>query len=184
MAYVSYVNVVFLGNLAYNIFKGPIEIILGITIGVLVGPLLWILPQKYKVSFTIYHHHQYNNIKNTRTIFIVISSQPVTITDHHHRSSQSFIDSKHIPLQHSAPQKNRFVLLSSLGLLSLFGLRRANFSGAGALGSLVLSFVAGLGWSESDKVRVEVTLFLQVMSNDLLYFSHIIATNLAMAFYE
>ncbi|CAB4028608.1 sodium hydrogen exchanger 9B2-like [Paramuricea clavata] len=91
------------GKLAYNIFRGPIEIVLGIAIGLIIGPLLWILPCKHK---------------------------------------------------NSAPQKNRFVLLSSLGLLSLFGLRRANFSGAGALGSLVLSFVAGLGWSESDKKQI------------------------------
>ena len=38
-----------LGNLAYNIFRGPIEIVLGIAVGVIVGPLLWILPFNYKV---------------------------------------------------------------------------------------------------------------------------------------
>ncbi|XP_028408354.1 sodium/hydrogen exchanger 9B2-like [Dendronephthya gigantea] len=91
------------GNLTYNIFRGPIEIVLGLAIGIIVGPLLWILPFNHKSD---------------------------------------------------APQKNRFVLLSSLGLLSLFGLKRANFSGAGALGCLVLSFVAGQGWSDSDKKQI------------------------------
>ena len=61
----------FLGNLAYNIFKGPIEIILGIAIGVLVGPLLWILPQKHKVSFTIFEHRQYNYITNAILVVFI-----------------------------------------------------------------------------------------------------------------
>lgn len=73
-------------------------------------------------------------------------------------------------LQGSAPQKNRFVLLCSLGLLSLFGLRRAHFSGAGALGSLALSFVASLQWSKKDKVlnrqlRIHCTYFKMKFNN-------------------
>ena len=50
-------SIFFVGNLAYNIFKGPIEIVLGIAIGLVVGPLLWFLPCKHKVGSSSYYQH-------------------------------------------------------------------------------------------------------------------------------
>lgn len=44
----------YIGNLAYNIFRGPIEVVLGVAIGVIIGPLLWILPCKHKVGDALY----------------------------------------------------------------------------------------------------------------------------------
>ena len=53
--------------------------------------------------------------------------------------------------------RNRFFLLLGCGLFGLFGSRRAviggsNLAGAGALAVLVLSFMAGHGWSNEEKV--------------------------------
>ena len=53
--------------------------------------------------------------------------------------------------------RNRFFLLLGFGLFGLFGSRRAvihgsSLAGAGALSVLVLSFIAGLGWKETEKV--------------------------------
>ncbi len=54
--------------------------------------------------------------------------------------------------------RNRFFLILGLGLFSLFGSSRAiiggsNLAGSGALGALVLAFVAAQGWDKMEKVR-------------------------------
>ncbi len=53
--------------------------------------------------------------------------------------------------------RNRFFLLFGLSLVGIFGSRRAmlggsSLAGAGALAVLVLAFVAGQGWTKTDKV--------------------------------
>ena len=53
--------------------------------------------------------------------------------------------------------RNRFFLAFGLGLFSLFGSIRAfiggsNLAGSGALGALVMAFVAGQGWKKEEKV--------------------------------
>ena len=53
--------------------------------------------------------------------------------------------------------RNRFFLLFGLGLLSVFGSRRAivggaSLAGAGALGVLTIAFVAAQGWDGPGKV--------------------------------
>lgn len=59
----------------------------------------------------------------------------------------------------SSKQRNRFFLLFGFGLLSLFGGRRAviggaSIAGAGALGTVVTSFVSAQKLSTEDKVLV------------------------------
>lgn len=54
--------------------------------------------------------------------------------------------------------RNQFFLLLGLGLVGLFGSRRAilggsSLAGAGALAVIVLAFVAGQGWSTDEKVK-------------------------------
>ncbi|KAG1663790.1 Sodium/hydrogen exchanger 9B2 [Nymphon striatum] len=44
----------------------------------------------------------------------------------------------------------RFLLLSTGGTVAVFGSRIASFGGAGALGCLILSFVAAVGWKKED----------------------------------
>ena len=48
--------------------------------------------------------------------------------------------------------RNRFVILLGCALLSVFGSNMAQFSGAGALGVLVMATVASYGWGDSEKV--------------------------------
>ena len=55
--------------------------------------------------------------------------------------------------------RNRFFLTLGLGLFSLFGSSQAviggsNLAGSGALGALVLAFVAGQGWDKAEKVSL------------------------------
>ena len=55
--------------------------------------------------------------------------------------------------------RNRFFLTFGLGLFSIFGSTRAfiggaNLAGSGALGALVLAFVAGQGWKKEEKVHL------------------------------
>lgn len=40
---------VFVGNLVFNIFRGPIELLMGVVFGSLVGFLCWFLPNKAEV---------------------------------------------------------------------------------------------------------------------------------------
>ena len=44
------------------------------------------------------------------------------------------------------------MLLSGFGLLSLFGCNAVQFSGAGALGVLIMAFIAAYKWGEEEKV--------------------------------
>ena len=48
--------------------------------------------------------------------------------------------------------RNRFGILLGCALLSVFGSNMAQFSGAGALGVLVMATVASYGWGDSEKV--------------------------------
>jgi hypothetical protein len=43
-------TLIFSGNLVFNIFRGPIELAMGITFGVLVGVMCWWFPNKKEVS--------------------------------------------------------------------------------------------------------------------------------------
>ena len=57
--------------------------------------------------------------------------------------------------------RNRFFLLLGFGLFGLFGSRRAiiggsSLAGAGALSVLVLAFIAGLRWKETEKVCIKM----------------------------
>ena len=52
--------------------------------------------------------------------------------------------------------RNRFVILLGCALLSVFGSNMAQFSGAGALGVLVMATVASYGWGDSEKVGQSV----------------------------
>ncbi|KAK2572720.1 Sodium/hydrogen exchanger 9B2 [Acropora cervicornis] len=90
------------GNLVFNIFRGPIELLMGVVFGSLVGLLCWFLPNKMEAD----------------------------------RS------------------RNRFVILLGCALLSVFGSNKAQFSGAGALGVLVMATMASYGWGDSEKAPV------------------------------
>lgn len=50
--------------------------------------------------------------------------------------------------------RNRFVILLGCALLSVFGSNMAQFSGAGALGVLVMATVASYGWGDSEKAPI------------------------------
>ncbi|XP_022779833.1 sodium/hydrogen exchanger 9B2-like isoform X2 [Stylophora pistillata] len=90
------------GNIVFNIFRGPIELLMGAVFGSLVGILCWFLPNK------------------------------------------SEKDRSH----------NRFVILLGCAMLSVFGSNMAQFSGAGALGVLVLATVASYGWGDTEKAPI------------------------------
>ncbi|KAK6172297.1 hypothetical protein SNE40_015987 [Patella caerulea] len=81
-------------DLVYNIFHGPLEIVLGILFGVVVGVINWYIPNKNSKNLLMY----------------------------------------------------RLILILSLGMLATFGFRVVKFPGAGALGTLTMAFVAGIGW--------------------------------------
>ncbi|ESP03667.1 hypothetical protein LOTGIDRAFT_137052 [Lottia gigantea] len=81
-------------DLVYNIFHGPLEIVIGISVGTAIGVLLWYLPHKASKNLLLY----------------------------------------------------RFILIISLGMFLTFGFRVVKYPGAGALGTLAMSFVAGMGW--------------------------------------
>ncbi|ROT75079.1 putative mitochondrial sodium/hydrogen exchanger 9B2-like [Penaeus vannamei] len=49
-------------------------------------------------------------------------------------------------IEERSAQNLRFFLLGCAGLLAVFGSQMAQFGGAGALGCLVMAFVAGIGW--------------------------------------
>ncbi|XP_068744939.1 sodium/hydrogen exchanger 9B2-like isoform X3 [Montipora capricornis] len=90
------------GNVVFNIFRGPIELLMGVVFGSLVGMLCWWFPNKVEPD----------------------------------RS------------------RNRFVILLGCALLSVFGSNKAQFSGAGALGVLVMATVASYGWGDSERAPV------------------------------
>ncbi|ESP00109.1 hypothetical protein LOTGIDRAFT_186688 [Lottia gigantea] len=81
-------------DLIYNIFHGPLELLIGVVFGVGVGVFLWFIPNKNSKNLLMY----------------------------------------------------RFIMIIALGLLATFGFRVAGFPGAGTLGTLILAFVAGIGW--------------------------------------
>ncbi|KAM7449102.1 Sodium/hydrogen exchanger 9B2 [Porites harrisoni] len=90
------------GNMVFNIFRGPIELLMGLVFGSLVGAVCWFLPSKTE----------------------------------------------------SDRSRNRFVILLGCALLSVFGSNMAQFSGAGALGVLVMATVASYGWGDSEKAPI------------------------------
>ena len=53
-------------------------------------------------------------------------------------------------LLHFQPQLGayRFFLLFGSGLFAIFGFRAAGVAGAGALGCLIIAFIAGIGWKK------------------------------------
>ena len=53
--------------------------------------------------------------------------------------------------------RNRFVILLGCAMFSVFGSNMAQFSGAGALGVLVLATVASHGWGDIEKVSEQYT---------------------------
>ncbi|XP_071492549.1 sodium/hydrogen exchanger 9B2-like [Diadema antillarum] len=104
------------GNLVLKIFQGPLEVIIGISFGVLGGLLLWYIPSK--------------DFKTLTSL--------------------------------------RFVFLLSGGLFAVFGSADASFPGSGALGCLILAFVASFGWKEEkhavgELIGVVWTLFEPIL---------------------
>ncbi|XP_050417682.1 sodium/hydrogen exchanger 9B2 [Patella vulgata] len=81
-------------NLIYNIFHGPLELVIGVAFGVFAGLLFWFIPNKNSKNLLMY----------------------------------------------------RFIMVTAFGLLATFGFRVGGFPGAGALGTLIMAFVAGIGW--------------------------------------
>lgn len=92
------------GSLIFNVFRAPIELVLGLTWGCLFGVVSWWLPS--------------------------------------HDKSQGY------------KSRNRLVYLFACGLLTVFGGKNAGFTGAGALGVVVMAFVASSGW-KTEKVPVD-----------------------------
>ncbi|KAI8521382.1 Sodium/hydrogen exchanger 9B2 [Branchiostoma belcheri] len=90
------------GNLVFTIFRGPLELLMGIAGGTLAGIFLWYFPSK---------------------------------------------DMKDVP-------RVRVWMVLGTGLLMTFGSRTAGYAGSGALGCLVMAFVAGFKW-KIDKEPVE-----------------------------
>ncbi|XP_072051345.1 sodium/hydrogen exchanger 9B2-like [Amphiura filiformis] len=87
------------GNLIFNIFRGPLEMIIGVTFGVVAGLILWYIPD----------------------------------------------------VKQSAIAWKRFLLVLCGGLFALFGSKVIEFPGAGALGCLILAFVAAQGWQRNKE---------------------------------
>lgn len=101
---------------------------------------------------TYYGHVLYARLKIVLIWFLVIkwSVQPCS-----HKANLAL--SSLPPQKKGSKVRNRFFLLFGLGLFSLFGSIRAviggsNLAGSGALGVLVLAFVAAQGWKEEEKV--------------------------------
>ncbi|XP_065175967.1 uncharacterized protein LOC135805795 isoform X1 [Sycon ciliatum] len=92
------------GSLAFNIIRGPLELLAGIVGGTAVGVIAWYIPSSDKTN-----SHRFRN----RIIFLLFG-----------------------------------------GLTAVFGTRLVHFTGAGALGSLVMAFVAGRGWPDEDRKMV------------------------------
>lgn len=115
------------GSLVLDIFRAPIQIVIGLAYGVIFGLLLWVFPTKDFVS----------NILNYKaSMFNCVCVQ-----------------------KQASKVRNRFCLTLGLGLFSLFGSTRAviggsNLAGSGALGVLVMAFVAAQGWKKEEKVRL------------------------------
>ena len=42
------------GNMVFNIFRGPIELLMGLVFGSLVGAVCWFLPSKTEVKLTLF----------------------------------------------------------------------------------------------------------------------------------
>ena len=57
--------------------------------------------------------------------------------------------------------RNRFVMLLGCAMLSVFGSNMAQFSGAGALGVLVMATVASYGWGDVEKVGASTWAYIQ-----------------------
>ena len=49
----------FIGNMVFNIFRGPIELLMGVVFGSLVGILCWFLPNKTEVQLLYYIMYSY-----------------------------------------------------------------------------------------------------------------------------
>ncbi|XP_038060372.1 sodium/hydrogen exchanger 9B2-like [Patiria miniata] len=104
------------GALVFDIFRAPIELLMGVAFGCLGGIFLWYIPNKNQKSLTW----------------------------------------------------KRALLVCGGGLLSLFGFAQAEFTGAGAMGCLILPFVAAQGWGRSKEpvnkiVGVIWTLFEPIL---------------------
>ncbi|XP_066303498.1 sodium/hydrogen exchanger 9B2-like isoform X3 [Branchiostoma lanceolatum] len=93
------------GNLVFTIFRGPLELLMGVAGGTLAGIFLWYFPST---------------------------------------------DQKGVP-------RVRVWMVLGTGLLMTFGSRTAGYAGSGALGCLVMAFVAGFRW-KMDKEAVEAMM--------------------------
>ena len=114
------------GSLVLDLFRAPIQIVVGLLYGVIFGLLLWVFPTRHFVS---------------QTDFII-----------------QYCDTNNAVQKEASKIRNRFFLTFGLGLFALFGSTRAviggsNLAGSGALGALVLAFVAGQGWDKEEKVN-------------------------------
>ena len=67
-------------------------------------------------------------------------------------STQGNITQFFLLCQQPDRSRNRFVILLGCALLSVFGSNKAQFSGAGAFGVLVMATVASYGWGNSERV--------------------------------
>lgn len=56
-------------------------------------------------------------------------------------------------LKYASKTPIRFALLFLGGVFALFGSRAAHFPGAGALGTLIMAFVAGIGWRRNAEIK-------------------------------
>lgn len=111
-----------------DIFRGPVQIVIGLLYGIFSGLLLWLIPTKSFVSFM----------------------QPACILN-------ATDCSNHSPKAKNSKIRNLFFLLFGFGLFAVFGSRRAiiggsNLAASGALAVLVLAFVSGQGWTQQEKV--------------------------------
>eukprot|EP00118_Oscarella_pearsei_P008517 m.44309 g.44309 ORF g.44309 m.44309 type:complete len:808 (+) comp33513_c0_seq7:85-2508(+) len=107
------------GNLIFNIFRGPLELVLGLGGGILIGVVSWLFPSKDMSS--------------------------------------------------GFKARNRLIYLLACGLFAVFGSRRVHFTGAGALGVLVASFVCAYGWKEDKAVIAECYNIMWQIAQPMLF---------------
>ncbi|XP_033644451.1 sodium/hydrogen exchanger 9B2-like [Asterias rubens] len=105
------------GMLVFNIFRAPIELLLGVVFGCVGGVFLWYFPDKDQKSL----------------------------------------------------MWKRTLLVCGGGLLLLFGGAKADFTGAGALGCLILAFVAAQGWGRGKEPVKKVVGLIWKLFEPILF---------------
>ncbi|XP_022110696.1 sodium/hydrogen exchanger 9B2-like [Acanthaster planci] len=105
------------GDLVFDIFRAPIELLMGVAFGCVGGIFLWYIPNKNQKSLTW----------------------------------------------------KRALLVCGGGLFSVFGFAQAGFTGAGAMGCLILPFVAAQGWGRAKEPVNKIVGIIWTLFEPILF---------------